>query len=188
MDFLFVGERLVADLLNTRVAVAGRPRELLARWPDLVAWAEAAGVSRRGELPVRGPTGEVARLRRLREELRRHLGAWARGKGAPTALIRLVNRHLAREPRVGVLAVRGSVAGLMWRSTAPALERLYAAIAVSAAELVTHGDPSRLRRCAGRGCVLTFYDDSRGGQRRWCSMRSCGTREKVRAHYWRGRG
>ncbi|WFR67367.1 CGNR zinc finger domain-containing protein [Curtobacterium flaccumfaciens] len=27
-----------------------------------------------------------------------------------------------------------------------------------------------------------FYDSSRGGTRRWCSMQRCGNRAKVRAH------
>ncbi len=188
VDFLFVGGRLEVDLLNTRVVDQGRPRELLTGWPALVAWAEAAGVVRQGELRGRGPTGETASLRRLREQLRRHLGTWARRKRASAPLIRLVNRHLVREPSLEALAVRQGVPRLDRRRAAPPLERLYAAIARSTAELLVHGDPARLRRCAGRGCVLTFYDGSRGGGRRWCSMATCGTRAKVRAHYWRHRG
>jgi predicted RNA-binding Zn ribbon-like protein len=27
-----------------------------------------------------------------------------------------------------------------------------------------------------------FYDESRAGSRRWCSMQRCGNRAKVRAH------
>jgi predicted RNA-binding Zn ribbon-like protein len=37
----------------------------------------------------------------------------------------------------------------------------------------------RIRRCAG--CGRVFHDDSRTGNRRWCSMLTCGNRAKVAA-------
>ena len=53
-------------------------------------------------------------------------------------------------------------------------------------ELLRAG-PDRIRRCAGHGCVLRFYDGSRGGRRQWCSMAACGNRAKARRHYERAR-
>jgi len=41
---------------------------------------------------------------------------------------------------------------------------------------------TRLSRCSAPDCGLVFYDSSRGGTRRWCSMQRCGNRAKVRAH------
>jgi predicted RNA-binding Zn ribbon-like protein len=41
---------------------------------------------------------------------------------------------------------------------------------------------ARLSRCSAPDCGLVFYDSSRGGTRRWCSMQRCGNRAKVRAH------
>ena len=40
---------------------------------------------------------------------------------------------------------------------------------------------SRVRKCAGEGCVRHFYDDSRTGRRRWCEMAICGNRAKASA-------
>ncbi len=40
----------------------------------------------------------------------------------------------------------------------------------------------RLRECAADDCRLVFLDTSRPGARRWCSMRRCGNRHKVRDH------
>ena len=37
---------------------------------------------------------------------------------------------------------------------------------------------ARLRRCPGRNCGWLFLDTS--GRRRWCSMQTCGSREKMR--------
>lgn len=59
------------------------------------------------------------------------------------------------------------------------LEWLLAAIARSAAELVAEGPDAPVRKCANPKCVLYFYDTSRTGQRRWCSMAVCGNRNKV---------
>jgi predicted RNA-binding Zn ribbon-like protein len=44
------------------------------------------------------------------------------------------------------------------------------------------GRTARLSRCSADDCGLVFYDSSRGGTRRWCSMQRCGNRAKVRAH------
>ena len=47
-------------------------------------------------------------------------------------------------------------------------------------------DPSRLKRvsrCPGRGCGWLFLNTS--GRRRWCSMSTCGSREKMRRFHQR---
>jgi predicted RNA-binding Zn ribbon-like protein len=45
---------------------------------------------------------------------------------------------------------------------------------------------ARVRRCPGRDCGWLFLDAS--GRRRWCSMTTCGSREKMRRMYARRRG
>jgi predicted RNA-binding Zn ribbon-like protein len=40
----------------------------------------------------------------------------------------------------------------------------------------------RIRGCANPECVLWFLDTSRPGTRRWCSMASCGNRDKAVRH------
>jgi predicted RNA-binding Zn ribbon-like protein len=62
-------------------------------------------------------------------------------------------------------------------------------VARSAVELHTDGDQRRVRECPGAGdCGWLFYDTSRNGSRRWCSMEGCGSRVKMRRHYARHRG
>lgn len=41
---------------------------------------------------------------------------------------------------------------------------------------------ARIRHCGAPDCGLVFFDESRAGSRRWCSMATCGNRAKVRAH------
>jgi predicted RNA-binding Zn ribbon-like protein len=68
------------------------------------------------------------------------------------------------------------------------LEWLLAVIARSAAELIVEGQTAPVKRCANADCGLFFYDESRTGQRRWCSMAVCGNRNKVAAFLRRRSG
>ncbi|MEV0091578.1 CGNR zinc finger domain-containing protein [Streptomyces sp. NPDC050738] len=47
--------------------------------------------------------------------------------------------------------------------------------------------PDRIRSCAHESCILHFFDTSRNGTRRWCSMAGCGNRAKASRHYARTR-
>lgn len=47
------------------------------------------------------------------------------------------------------------------------------------------GSWSRLKICPADDCLWAFYDVSRNRSKRWCSMETCGNRNKVRAY--RGR-
>jgi predicted RNA-binding Zn ribbon-like protein len=67
------------------------------------------------------------------------------------------------------------------------LEWLLAAIARSAAELIAEGLAAPIRKCGNPVCPLYFYDASRTGRRRWCSMAVCGNRHKVAEHARRAR-
>src|SRR5437870_13808642 len=93
MRFLFLGERLAVDLLNTVVG-----QDLLQGPRDVAAWAEAAGVLPHGALRGSAAGQEPERLRGFRETLRRGLMAWA-GRGThPRGPFGLLNQRLARDP------------------------------------------------------------------------------------------
>ncbi|HEU5476691.1 MAG TPA: CGNR zinc finger domain-containing protein [Gaiellaceae bacterium] len=59
------------------------------------------------------------------------------------------------------------------------------AVARSAATLLTAEKPVPIRSCPGRNCGWLFLDPT--NRRRWCSMATCGNREKVRRHAARAR-
>lgn len=74
--------------------------------------------------------------------------------------------------------------GLEWSAEEP--RRVRFAVAADAVALLA--DPARLarlHRCPGRDCGWVFLDTS--GRRRWCSMDTCGSREKMRRMYARKR-
>jgi predicted RNA-binding Zn ribbon-like protein len=73
-------------------------------------------------------------------------------------------------------------------SPKPAHHEPLEAIALSAFELLGTSDLARLRRCqAPNACGWLFYDDTKNGSRRWCSMSHCGAFFKTRRYRIRNR-
>jgi predicted RNA-binding Zn ribbon-like protein len=54
-------------------------------------------------------------------------------------------------------------------------------ITLSALTLLMEKELSRTKRCAGMECGWLFFDTTKNSRRRWCEMRVCGNRAKVRA-------
>ena len=179
--FLFVGERLAVDLLNTVIGQDARVQDLLVRPGDVAAWADAAGVVRAGALRPSALAREPNGLRTFREALRRGLRAWTASGRPGRGLVALLNTHLARDVEIAEAHLAGGRLTIGRRSTSEPRARLYGAVARSSAELLERGDPRRLRKCANPTCRLMFYDVSKAGRRRWCSMQTCGARAKVSA-------
>jgi predicted RNA-binding Zn ribbon-like protein len=65
-----------------------------------------------------------------------------------------------------------------WRTP----ESLLAPVAEEIAKVVCFADFSCVKACLGKGCILSFYDETRRRQRRWCSMAICGNRAKQEAY------
>ena len=61
------------------------------------------------------------------------------------------------------------------------------AIVETVATSVARGTWRRLKICAAADCRWVFYDDSRNGAGRWCSMAACGNRVKTRTYRQRQR-
>jgi predicted RNA-binding Zn ribbon-like protein len=74
---------------------------------------------------------------------------------------------------------------LDWPRDDPRRVRL--AVVADAVELLGDADRlARVTRCPGRHCGWLFINAS--GRRRWCSMSTCGSREKMRRMYRRRHG
>jgi predicted RNA-binding Zn ribbon-like protein len=58
-------------------------------------------------------------------------------------------------------------------------------VARSAGDLLLSGDFARIGECPS--CGWLFLDISRNGTRRWCSMATCGSRDKMARYHRRAR-
>jgi predicted RNA-binding Zn ribbon-like protein len=178
--FIRVGGRLVIDLLNTVSAREGLPVDLLDNPEDLPVWADVVGLPYARDIGVRSES-ELADLREFREVLREGLRRWRDSDSTSPGLISRLNRELARDPRHVSLRLDDGAVVTEMVSTGGALDRLCADVAASLAMMLGRDDRSRYRSCANETCRFTFYDDSKPGTRRWCSMELCGGRAKARA-------
>jgi predicted RNA-binding Zn ribbon-like protein len=191
--FLFVGNQLALDFLNTRPVLNGVPSELLPDFSELLRWFQAADLlsSREaGSLQRRWGGSASAQktteaMRQLRERLRKEILAWEHNGLVQHPMLDELNRLMAEHPMRTRLRTNGKARSteLWFEPHEP--EDLFAPLAHSAAALFATVDRQRVRKCAH--CVLHFHDTSKKGTRRWCSMQLCGNRLKVAAYAARRR-
>ena len=191
--FLFLGNHLALDFLNTCPVQNGETVELLPDFDALLRWFRAADVlSTREAASLRQLWGESAQaqhvveaVRGLREKLRKEVLAWERGGTVHRAALDELNHLMAEHPMLTRLKTSGnaSTTELWFDPRQP--EDLFAPLAHSAAMLFSEADRNRVRKCGQ--CVLHFYDTTKKGTRRWCSMQLCGNRLKVAAYVARRR-
>ena len=183
--FLFVENQLALDFLNTCPVQNGETLELLPDFQALLRWFRAAELLSAGQAASLWERwGESDRARRtldtareLREKLRKDILAWERGATIRPSTVEELNRLLADHPMITRLkATRNVFSKQLWFDLQQP-EDLFAPLAYRAATLFAEADRDRVRKCGQ--CVLHFYDTSKKGTRRWCSMRLCGNRLKV---------
>lgn len=181
-DFPFLGNALWVDFLNTQPAVRGGVTDELIEDPDAFRrWAVAAGECNPDDrfTPDQGDVEEALRLRAVLREGAENLLA---GRAPPKTTIRAINERLIRSPVTTTLVERDSGWHLTPSFIAGSATALLGRIAADFAQTMVSGRPDRLRRCEHPSCVMLFIDTSKNGKRRWCSMETCGNREKAASH------
>jgi predicted RNA-binding Zn ribbon-like protein len=191
--FLFVANRPILDFLNTKPVLANRPTELLPDAHALERWFIASGMvtSPRNKALLRrwrhsaGAANLVQQLTDFRERLRTAVVRMESGSLPSDAFLAEVNSLLLKYPLPTSLHKRD---GKLVRETAfepRKPEDLWALLMDAAAGLLSETETSRLRQC--ESCVVHFFDTSKKGSRRWCSMNICGNKVKVAAYQRRQR-
>ncbi len=187
----FCGGHPAIDFTNTVGSRGGMPEEHFNTYADVVSWAKARGVIGRTE------------AQRLRQDAARRPAAARDGLGSVLALREALYRVFdaassGRKPAAGDLArvnacVAVSLSGAHLRPTRSRLElafepldrlaladRILTPVVRSAIDLLTSDTLARVRQCADTSCAWLFLDTTRSRTRRWCDMKECGNRNKVR--------
>jgi predicted RNA-binding Zn ribbon-like protein len=193
--FVFIGERLWLDYVNTDDVRRGvrvdalRDFEWLVRWLDAggVLDAErAAGIRRRAQQQPAGAAAALVDARRIRASLRALAERGLHSEKIRADALLEINRVLGRS--AGTRRVEGREDGSFARAFVPvgdAFAGLMIPVVESAADALVQGELLRVRRCADPRCPRVFFDSTRNGRRRWCDMSACGNRAKAarfRAH------
>jgi predicted RNA-binding Zn ribbon-like protein len=181
-DAHFIGGHPVLDLTNT-VFHRSNPvqdNELLKSPADVLSWCRSVGLFKTAP-PMADAAGRklVANVQEVREQAWSVFSAVSRGEAVPTEAF----GSLLERAGTGVRARHLSRIDATFEDWV-ADWKAAGAIPTALAMLAVHGlftlPPDRIRAC-GR-CGWLFLDSSRGGRRRWCSMTTCGNREKASRH------
>ncbi len=189
--FLFVGNQLALDFLNTQLLLSDGLQELLTDVAALERWLVAAGVLQSARRPGWRNSAEgrqfLKRLLDFREKLRAEIFRRESGASVSETFVGELNRLLERYPcRMAVQRGGKELSlGLMFEPRAP--EDAWAPIVAAAADLLSGVPRDRVRKCESPTCVVHFYDTSKKNARRWCSMNLCGNKLKVAAYRRRNR-
>jgi predicted RNA-binding Zn ribbon-like protein len=172
------GEPVSIDLLNTRWKDTSGQHDLLDTVEGLATWLETGSV--REALGDKVVADDETRERLL--QARAALDGVVHTMPAFDAdTLNAVNDVLAHGRILRTLRPEGPEAEIQvdlpsWRPAWVAAEDFLRLLAER---------PERIRHCANNDCVLHFYDVSKNGTRRWCSMAGCGNRAKAMRHFAR---
>ena len=166
------GQPLFVEFVNTLHWYEGQPVELIGTEADFATWTAEH------HAPVADVAGCLPAVHELREQLRSVTRALTNGEALPDAGMAAVEAALSAP--TGNLAL--AAADRLSFATAAADVAVFSCrVALSLALFLRSSQRHRLKLCANPGCGFAFIDTSINATRRWCYMRYCGNRLKVRA-------
>ena len=181
-------ERVLAFVNTLSSRPLPEPVERLTSYDALVDWAReqhlipAAAADRLLAEARRHPhqAGSVlSRAKEFREALNALAQAIEQQRQPSAAVLQTISDRLADAYAHGRLVPHDGA--LQWISSAEDdLDRVLWEISRAAGRLVLSPRLSRVRSCAASDCAWWFVDDTKNHSRRWCDMKLCGNREKVR--------
>lgn len=186
-----VAGKLALDFTNTESGRGGVEHlDHLQAAGDLVAWAAHANIigEKDAALAQRIIKEQnklahrlVTRGRFLRETIQRINSNMAAGKPPAKRLLHSLAAIHSEMLATAALAPQGDSYGWVWHPKAELTAAVLGPIALSALNLLTDGDFSRIKQCRGNHCGWLFYDSTKNKSRQWCDMSVCGNRAKASA-------
>lgn len=186
-----VGEALCLDFANT---VNSRPtpeHDYLMHYSDLVGWAHKVGIlSPTQSHKLRNRSTENAeaseevlnRAWRIRELIYRLFSNAAKDSEQSQKDIETFLKEYAEAISHGQLIKEDNHYRTTWKLDA-SFDALLWPIVHSAGELLLSEELDHVKECPN--CGWLFLDTSKNQSRRWCSMNTCGARDKMRRYHRR---
>ena len=195
--FNFSGDHLSLNFTNTlNDRLTERPIEYLNSYADLLAWSiqsqiisreQASQLQEKAQRHPEQAEWVMERAIEIRELIERIFLASAQGLVPVEEDLKLLGEEFAKALAKGRLIFSGKNCSWEWPNTGEELEVMLWFTVRAAVELLTSKELSKVRACAAEDCNWLFLDTSKNHSRRWCDMKSCGNRDKVRKFYQRGR-
>ncbi len=189
-DFEFIGGNLSLDFTNTIDGLRGKDaQESLIDYADLLDWSRQAGIisvlqaSHLTQLSLEHLTETKIVYERaiaLRVAIYHIFSATASRQKPSKDELALLNGELAAALGKRELKPFQDRYQLTWITEPPSLDLMIWPVAQAAATLLTSADLNRVRECASDTCEWLFLDLTKNHSRRWCDMKGCGNRAKMR--------
>ncbi len=180
--------RVLAFVNTLSARPTDAPVERLVSYDALLDWTREAGVlkvddtqrlgARARRRRTEGPR-VVERARELRELLHETFTSTSAGQAPPASTLERLSTHLSRWYPHGRLVPAGDSLQWVYRGEDD-LDRPLWEVARAASRLLTSSRLAKVRACAAADCGWWFLDDTKNASRRWCDMKVCGNRDKVR--------
>ena len=189
-----VGGHVVLDLVNTVTGRRSRPTDWLDGYDRVLEWAALTDafdpnslrtLTRISSTDPRAAARALGRLRELREAVYELVVATIHAEPAPEHALAQLERHWKGAVGAARLGVSDSRAEVTLDVRTSQLDYPRHLLALAAFDLLQTLPLERIRECRSPQCTWIFIDTSRGGQRRWCDMATCGNQAKSRRHYER---
>src|SRR4051812_47590243 len=184
VPFIFVGEALALDLINTVKIVRGQIMDTLQTPDDLAQWWLLAHEHHPQIEVVSGGVASfdestLATIKQVRNHLHDLFLSVIEGQHPDVDDLPALNWALATgHPTL----VWEEGARVEYTSTGEPAAQVLLPAALSALRLLTEADLSRLHKCQSNQCILLFYDTTKSGTRHWCST-ACMDRDRSRRRY-----
>lgn len=173
MAFTYVSGCACLDFMGTLKYRGGADAEELLTGPERLAeWALQAGLV---SVSVEVTEDDLGVAIDLREAGYRVVTARLEQRRPPVADVELINEGAA-QPRLTPRLLR--TGATRREGTA---SQLLASLAADLLDLLAGTDIDNVKRCARPGCTRLYVDSSRGQNRHWCGMNTCGNKVKVQA-------
>lgn len=189
----FVAEHHALDLLNSACAPWGEDLDWISNGHGLVNWLVKSNLLNEDEKKLicekfsQELLDDVAQQARLlRDEWRSII---AQGKKQNRITLNkqqhnMINQALSSGNAIKSLVYDDTNAAYCVTShrTWESQQQLLQPLAEQIANYLCHADVNRLKKCENPNCTLWFWDTTKNGKRRWCTMSVCGNRMKAAAH------
>ena len=184
-----VGGALCLDFVNTINSRRNPEHDYLMQYSDLVQWATKLGIlsstqnsqlQKRARQNLHEAENALLAARTLRDLLYRLFSKAAAGSEPRKKDLDIFTVFYGESISRGQFVKREKHYGTTW-SFDEALESPLWPVIHAAGELLLSRELDQVKECPG--CGWLFLDISKNQSRRWCSMNTCGARDKMRRYH-----
>ena len=184
-----VGGALCLDFVNTINSRRSPEHDYLMQYSDLTEWATKLGIltptqnnqlQKRARQNMHEAENALLAARTLRDLLYRLFSSTAKGTEPNKKDLEIFSVFYGESLSRGQFVKKETRYSTAWNFD-ETLEAVLWPVIHSAGQLLISQETDQVKECPG--CGWLFLDTSKNQSRRWCSMNTCGVRDKMRRYH-----